>query len=68
MKRLQNYGLWVSIASLLFMLVNDLGLHITPDKWDSYVNSILSILVMLGIVSNPKEGKWFSDKNDKGDE
>jgi uncharacterized membrane protein len=60
-ERLRNYGLWVSIASLLFMIVQDLGLHITPEKWNAYVDLILGILVMLGIISNPKEGKWFSD-------
>jgi uncharacterized membrane protein len=61
MKRWQNYGLWVAIASLLFMIVQDLGLHITPEKWNAYVDLILGILIMLGIVSNPKEGKWYKD-------
>ena len=29
MKRWQNYGLWVAVASLLFMIVQDLGFHVT---------------------------------------
>lgn len=61
MKRWQNYGLWVSIASLLFMIVQDAGFYITPEKWNTYVDLILGILVMLGIISNPKDGKWFND-------
>jgi uncharacterized membrane protein len=64
MKRWQNYGFWVSIASLLFMVVQDLGFHIAPEKWNNYVSLVLGILVMLGVVSNPKEGKWYSDKNE----
>ena len=65
MKRWQNYGLWVAVASLLFMIVQDLGFHVTPEKWDAYVDLILGILIMLGIISNPKEGKWFSDNQDE---
>lgn len=65
MKRWQNYGLWVAVASLLFMIVQDLGFHVTPEKWDVYVDLILGILIMLGIISNPKEGKWYSDENKK---
>jgi uncharacterized membrane protein len=61
-RRLKNYGLWVAIASLLFMVVQDLGFHVTPEKWNTYVDVILGILVMLGIISNPKEGKWFGDQ------
>lgn len=65
MKRWQNYGLWVAAASLLFMVVQDLGFHITSEKWNSYVDLILGILIMLGIISNPKEGKWYNDENKK---
>ena len=65
MKRWQNYGLWVAVASLLFMIVQDLGFHVTPEKWNTYADLILGILVMLGIVSNLKEGKWFSDNQDE---
>lgn len=65
MKRWQNYGLWVAAASLLFMVVQDLGFHITSEKWNSYADLILGILIMLGIISNPKEGKWYNDENKK---
>lgn len=56
-KRLKNYGLWIAVASLSFMLAKDLGLQVTPEKWDAYVNGILGVLVLLGIVNNPLTNK-----------
>lgn len=64
MERFKNYGLWVSLASLILMALQDAGVHITPEKFNAYVQSILGILVVLGIVSNPKEGKWYQDKGE----
>jgi uncharacterized membrane protein len=62
MNRLRNYGLWVSVASLAFMLFQEVGFQITPDKWEVYVNSILGILILLGIINNPStENKGFLD-------
>lgn len=68
MERFKNYGLWLSVASLLLMVLQDAGVNITQEKFNAYVQAILGILVLLGIVSNPKEGKWFNDVNNKGDE
>lgn len=68
MERFKNYGLWLSVASLLLMMLQDAGVNITQEKFNAYVQAILGILVLLGIVSNPKEGKWFNDVNNKGDE
>jgi uncharacterized membrane protein len=64
MERFKNYGLWLSMSSLTFMLLQDAGVHITPEKYEAYVNSILTILITLGIISNPKEGKWYQDKGE----
>jgi uncharacterized membrane protein len=51
--RLKNYGLWTSIAALVFMVLQNAGVNILPDQWYTYVNSILSILILLGIINNP---------------
>lgn len=64
MDRFKNYGLWLSVASLLLMVLQDAGVNITPEKFNAYVQAILGILVLLGIVSNPKEGKWYQDKGE----
>ena len=60
--RLKNYGLWISIASFLFMIIQGAGLQITPESWNLYVNSILGILILLGIINNPTtDNKGFGD-------
>lgn len=60
--RLRNYGLWISLGSLIFMIIQEFGVQITPEKWELYVNSILSILILLGIVNNPTtQNKGFGD-------
>lgn len=60
--RFKNYGLWVSILALIPMILSALGINIVPEEYQSIANIILSILVALGIVSNPTtQAKWFND-------
>jgi len=60
--RLKNYGLWTSLAALVFMILQNSGVNILPEDWNSYVNSILGILILLGIVNNPDtENHGFQD-------
>ena len=59
--RLKNYGFWVSLFALISLLAQAFGLEIASN-YDEIVNTILTMLVMLGIVSNPTTtSKWFSD-------
>lgn len=60
-----NLGLWVSIGSLIYLLLGDMGFTIAPDKYNMYIDAIFSILIMAGIVSNPKEGKFYIDSSEK---
>jgi uncharacterized membrane protein len=55
----KNYGLWVSIASLLYMTLKDMGLQIDLTHWETYVTTILGILIGLGVISNPENGKGY---------
>ena len=60
--RLKNYGLWVSIFALMGMLLNDFSnIHITMSKYELYTETILTILVFLGIINDPTSGKWYKD-------
>jgi uncharacterized membrane protein len=60
--RLKNYGLWTSIAALIFMILQNSGVGILPEQWDVYVNSILGILILLGIINNPDtDNSGFED-------
>ncbi|MFT4415841.1 hypothetical protein ACLM5H_18435 [Fredinandcohnia humi] len=58
----KNYGLWVSIASILYMVFRDLGVQIDLTSWETYVTAILGVLATLGIISNPEKGKGYFDR------
>jgi len=62
MDRLKNYGLWVSLFAVLGMALIDFNAIKELGRYEMYVQVILSILVALGVVSNPKEGKGYIDK------
>ncbi|MGE5381642.1 MAG: hypothetical protein ACM3NT_11335 [Methylocystaceae bacterium] len=61
--RLRNYGLWVSIASLVGIILKDIGVLSPSDPtWDNIVTAVLSILVTLGILNNPTTfHPWYRD-------
>ena len=60
MNRFKNYGLWVSIFSFIPMLAEVFGWRL-PINYSEIVNVVLAVLVLLGIISNPTQGKWYSD-------
>lgn len=64
MEKIKNYGLWVAVASLVGLILQDAGVPLAPEKFQIYVDIILNILVLAGIISDPKTGKWFSDKTE----
>ena len=59
--RLQNKTFLVAIFSGALLLTQQLGLHIFPSNVADIFNTILSILVLLGIVIDPTT-KGISDK------
>lgn len=65
MERFRNYGLWVSLFSFIALFIKALkpyGVDIVlPDNYDELVTAFLGILVLAGIISNPKDGNWYSD-------
>ncbi len=74
MKRWRSYRLWVAIAALIGMVLKDLGVITMLDRFEGYVNLILIILILLGIIrveppvdlSNQKEKENQKDEN-RGD-
>lgn len=52
----------------MYMILKDLGLQIDLTQWETYVTSILGILVTLGIISNPESGKGFFNAKTKSTE
>lgn len=69
MDRFKNYGLWVSIAAFIPMLLKAFGIDVIPDTYDEIVNSFLGILVLAGIISNPQTDNkgYLDDKSEKED-
>lgn len=61
-KRLKNYGLWLAVASLVVMVLQDAGVNIAPERYQAYVDAVLTILVLAGIVNNPSQGTGYRDE------
>ncbi|GAA0087019.1 hypothetical protein UT300007_34600 [Clostridium sp. CTA-7] len=67
--RFKNYGLWVSIIALIPMILSTFGVKVVPEGYQAIANTVLSILVALGILNNPTtECKWFRDDKVNKDE
>lgn len=61
--KVKNYGFWVSIISEIIILVQLFGLRIDVPILKEVLLTICSLMVTLGIISNPEKGKGFIDKN-----
>lgn len=63
MERFKNYGLWISIISLILLLMGNYGLFkligMEEPVFKNALDLVLSILITLGIVSNPQDGKGY---------
>jgi phi LC3 family holin len=65
----RNAGLWVALASALLLAAQSIGVlfgyEITNEmiaKVMVAVNSVLALLTVAGVVSNPGSGSGFADK------
>lgn len=65
----RNYGLWVSIVAAVLLVVQAsgdiFGFTLTEElntKIMALAVAVLGLLVLLGIISNPKEGTGYKDK------
>jgi uncharacterized membrane protein len=53
--RLKSYVLWVSVAALVGMALVDMNLIASTEVFDKYVDKLLYILILLGVVNNPNK-------------
>lgn len=51
--RLQSKFFWVALISLIVLLTQQLGFDIFPKNWEEVLNTVLSILVLLGVINDP---------------
>jgi uncharacterized membrane protein len=54
--RFKSWALWVAVAALLSTLLNDMGL-VESAVFDDYVEKLLYILALAGIINNPTDKK-----------
>lgn len=51
--RFKNYGLWLSISTLIYLILQGFKIEILPDNYQEIVNVILSIMVLVGVINHP---------------
>ena len=51
--RLKNKTFLVALISAIVVLTQKAGVNIFPENWADILNSILTILMMLGIIIDP---------------
>lgn len=63
-EKLKNPVLWGSILSTIFLILSALGIiNISDQVLNTIINSILSILALVGIINSPKENKDYISTN-----
>lgn len=60
--RLRNKYFWVSLASAVVLLTQQLGLNIFPNNIGEIVNTILVIFTILGVIIDPSSDGLLDSK------
>lgn len=60
-KRFKNRGLWIGVAAIIGMILQDAGVPISPEKYEMYVEALLTVLALAGVINNPSLGTGFKD-------
>lgn len=61
MNRFKNYALWMAVAAVVGMALVDFGVVPTTEVFDNYVDKILYVLILAGVINNPSSGSGFTD-------
>ena len=51
--RLRNKTFWLTLVPLLVLLSQQLGLNWVPENWESIFGTVMSILIVVGIINDP---------------
>ncbi|MDY3959647.1 phage holin [Romboutsia timonensis] len=60
--RLRNKYFWVSLASAVVLLTQQLGLNIFPNNIGEIVNTVLVIFTILGVIIDPSSDGLLDSK------
>ena len=63
LNRLNNKGTIIALASLIVSLLVQFGLNIDSDKIIGIVQTICSILILLGVLNNPVDNSYVYNPN-----
>jgi uncharacterized membrane protein len=62
MKRFKNYALWIAVAAVAGMALVDFGVIANTEIFNDYVEKILYVLILAGVINNPASGSGFKDE------
>jgi uncharacterized membrane protein len=62
MNRFKNYALWISVAAVAGMALVDFGVIANTEIFNNYVEKILYVLILAGVINNPASGTGFKDE------
>lgn len=51
--RLRNKTFWLTLVPLLVLLTQRLGLNWVPENWEPIFNTVMEILIVVGIINDP---------------
>ena len=58
---MKNVGFWVSLVSAVFLILGAFGVEIGDDVSSTIINALSSLLVILGVASDPTTGTGYLD-------
>jgi uncharacterized membrane protein len=61
MNRFKNYALWIAVAAVAGMALVDFGVIANTEIFNDYVEKILYVLILAGVINNPASGTGFKD-------
>ena len=59
--RWKNPGLYLSLFAIAYLLVQAFGYDVDTNKFEVIVSLGMGILGYAGVISNPKEGRFYFD-------
>jgi uncharacterized membrane protein len=62
MNRFKNYALWIAVAAVAGMALVDFGVIANTEIFNDYVEKILYVLILAGVINNPASGSGFKDE------
>lgn len=60
-ERIKNIGFWTSLISAVFLILGAFGVEIGGETASGIINSVCSLLVVLGVISDPTCGSGYLD-------